>query len=203
MSPPPAPSDPDDPPGPPAPTAPGAADTYALLTALDLALTDQPADDVTAARFELVVDILIRRGHLTEGHRRLLHNVRPASNGTQLAAGEDKHAIAGPDVDCASLLHLCHGRCCSFKVALSRSDVLEGRLRWVIEEPYVLPRADTGYCTYRDDEARCTVYDDRPTTCRAYDCRGDARVWLDFEQRIPAPLSPHLVPIERLRRPRP
>jgi hypothetical protein len=31
------------------------------------------------------------------------------------------------------------------------------------------------------------VYAQRPGACRAYDCRHDPRVWIDFEARIPAP----------------
>jgi hypothetical protein len=26
------------------------------------------------------------------------------------------------------------------------------------------------------------VYDQRPVTCRGYDCRGDERIWLDFDR---------------------
>jgi hypothetical protein len=40
----------------------------------------------------------------------------------------------------------------------------------------------------------CTVYDDRPGTCREYDCREDKRVWIDYEKRIPAPLAPEMQP---------
>jgi Fe-S-cluster containining protein len=37
------------------------------------------------------------------------------------------------------------------------------------------------------DDGDCTIYERRPGACRAYDCRRDARVWIDFEARIPAP----------------
>ena len=33
----------------------------------------------------------------------------------------------------------------------------------------------------------CTIYERRPGLCRTYDCRGDTRIWLDFERRIPNP----------------
>ena len=31
----------------------------------------------------------------------------------------------------------------------------------------------------------CTAYTQRPSVCRRYDCRDDARIWEDYEQRIP------------------
>jgi hypothetical protein len=34
---------------------------------------------------------------------------------------------------------------------------------------------------------RCTVYDARPIPCRGFDCRGDRRIWLDFDGRVPNP----------------
>ncbi len=177
-----------------------APDLWAALRAIDGALTDLPADAELAEKFEWVIGVLVMRGHLTEGHKQLLRHVRAPVSRAQLSSIEDKHAVGGPDIDCASLMHLCLGRCCTFKVELSRADVAEGRLSWLVDEPYVLPRRDSGYCANLDDDARCRVYDDRPGHCRAYDCRGDGRVWIDFEERIPAPLSPRIVPLERLRR---
>ena len=42
-----------------------------------------------------------------------------------------------------------------------------------------------------DDHDRCTrgctIYRQRPVPCRGYDCREDARIWLDFEKCIPNP----------------
>lgn len=32
-------------------------------------------------------------------------------------------------------------------------------------------RADRRTCWYLDDEKGCTIYDKRPTVCRAFDCR--------------------------------
>jgi hypothetical protein len=33
----------------------------------------------------------------------------------------------------------------------------------------------------------CTVHQNRPVPCRAYDCRKDHRIWSDFDQRIVSP----------------
>ena len=152
----------------------------------DLALR---ADADVAARFEWLVDLLIARGHLAPGHRKLIDRIRPSKAPVKLAVFDDKRALRGPDIDCASLIPLCQGRCCSFAVTLSGQDVVEGTLPWRLSEPYTMPRdPSTGYCTCLREGEGCSVYDDRPGTCRLYDCREDTRVWVDFEKKIPAPM---------------
>ncbi|HET9624891.1 MAG TPA: YkgJ family cysteine cluster protein [Kofleriaceae bacterium] len=104
----------------------------------------------------------------------------------------DKYAVSGPaDLDCAALLPLCLGRCCRLTFALSFQDLDEGQVRWDYRQPYrIRQRADDGYCVHSDRETRgCAVYAARPATCRRYDCRNDARIWDDFERRIPAPVE--------------
>jgi Fe-S-cluster containining protein len=45
-----------------------------------------------------------------------------------------------------------------------------------------------GYCRHLDRETcTCTVYEQRPVTCRGYDCRKDERIWHDFEKGIISP----------------
>jgi hypothetical protein len=111
----------------------------------------------------------------------------------------DKYQRAGPDIDCASLLHLCHARCCSFTVDLTIQDVEERVVKWDIEQPYIMRRDSAdGYCTHLDRKTLgCTVYQQRPATCRGFDCRYDKRVWLDWEKRIPAPLPDGVIPPTR------
>jgi Fe-S-cluster containining protein len=166
----------------------------------DLARHPYSAD--LAHRLEWVIDMLVARGHLTPGHRRLAARIKDASGVVRLATYPDKRAVVGPDIDCASRLHLCHGRCCSYAVSLSQEDLAEGRLAWDLHHPYALPKDPaTGYCACLGGDGRCTVYADRPGTCRAYDCRGDPRVWIDFDARIPAPLPAHLHPPAGMGRP--
>lgn len=44
---------------------------------------------------------------------------------------------------------------------------------------------DNGYCSHLDPNTfGCTVYENRPVPCRAFDCRNDKRIWLDFENMI-------------------
>lgn len=183
---------------------PGAGDDGGDLVGPDLrrtleAVVDELAgrDDSgdLAARVEWLIDVLVLRGHLAPGHRKLIARIKAERSTVQLAHYRDKHAVRGADVDCASLLPLCRARCCSFAVSLSPQDVREGKLPWDLHVPYMLPKnPETGYCGCMDGAGRCGVYADRPGTCRAYDCRHDPRVWEDFDRRIPAPLSPALRP---------
>lgn len=142
------------------------------------------------ARLDYIVDLLILRGHLKPGHRRLLNKVRADRSTVFLAMFPDKHQVKGNDIDCPSLIHLCKARCCSYSVTLSPQDVAEAKLKWELYEPYRLAKdRTTGYCRYVRADASCSVYEDRPATCRLYDCREDQRVWLDWENKIPAPME--------------
>jgi Fe-S-cluster containining protein len=108
---------------------------------------------------------------------------------------DDKYTVESPPIDCAARIPLCGARCCSFEVALSRQDLEERKLPFVIDKPYMLPRdPNTKRCACMDADGACTSYDVRPATCRTYDCREDLRVWLDYEARIPAPLPEAIRP---------
>jgi hypothetical protein len=156
-------------------------------------------DDV-AARLDYVIGLLVLRGHLQPGHRRLIERVKRERGTVFLSFYPDKRAVETPPIDCASLLPLCKARCCTLAVALSAEDLAERRLAWDIYEPYRLARKKTtGYCQYARADGGCRCYEDRPATCRTYDCRDDRRVWLDWEKKIPAPMEigagPHVKPL--------
>jgi hypothetical protein len=61
-------------------------------------------------------------------------------------------------------------------------------IRWDYGRPYLIQQRD-GTCAHNDAQRGCEVYAQRPAACRAYDCRGDHRVWIDYERRIPAPIE--------------
>jgi hypothetical protein len=156
-------------------------------------VADDPDDEIAklTRRLDLLVEMLIGRGVLQKNDSRILRlaGESAARPHVKLAVIRDKHAVVSPDIDCAAHLHLCHARCCTFRVRLDPVEVRDGRLRWDLEDPYLLERRRDGYCTHlREDGGGCECYDDRPATCREYDCREDKRVWLDYEQRIPAPM---------------
>ena len=141
-----------------------------------------------ARRFEWLVDTLILRGQLPETFRRLLARVGNERSTVRLATFRDKYQVPSSEIDCAARIPLCKARCCSMDVTLSAQDVAEGGIPFDILQPYALPRdPETKKCVCMDDTGGCTIYERRPGACRAYDCRNDPRVWLDFEARIPAP----------------
>ena len=152
-------------------------------------------DQLTAADavIKQLVEILIGKGVLAEGHRTLLAKTAERANRVPRprlhlrAFSGDKYEITGPDIDCASLLHLCRARCCQFEPYLTRQDLDEGDLEWEIERPYIIRKASDGYCQYLGQGGDCGCYDKRPAACREFDCREDPRIWQDFENKVPAP----------------
>lgn len=166
---------------------PVSPDLVAELTALaeTLAARDDHAD--LAARLEWLIDTLILRGQLPASFAALAQKIKGSGprSVVKLATFRDKYALDSHDIDCAARIPLCGARCCSFDVALGPQDVAEG-VPFDLHAPYMLPRAH-GRCVCMDAAGACTIYDKRPGACRAYDCRRDPRVWIDFEARIPAP----------------
>jgi Fe-S-cluster containining protein len=169
--------------------------TAAQVVDLARSISDfRPADDAEqqglaelGKRFELLVTMLQWAKVLQPHHLQLMQQLRPAvaNRRVRLSVVADKRAVGSPDVDCASLAHLCKVRCCrAFDIELSREDLADG-IQWELEAPYLLARSHDG-CTYLG-EAGCTIYDKRPATCRSYDCRQDPRVWIDFDNKLPAP----------------
>jgi hypothetical protein len=164
------------------------AELVAELTALadTVAATDDHAD--IAARLEWLIDLLILRGQLPASFRRLAAKVHGTGERSvvRLATFRDKYALASPDIDCAARIPLCGARCCSFEVTLSAQDLAERTIPFDVARPYALPR-EAGRCVCMADDGGCGIYAQRPGACRAYDCRRDPRVWIDFDARIPAP----------------
>ena len=109
-----------------------------------------------------------------------------------LDLGADKYEVTPVSPPCEELIDLCKARCCSYNFALSTKDLDEGIIRWDYGQPYLnRQRASDGYCVHHDPNTNgCTVHKYRPRVCRTYDCRKDKRVWIDYEQRIPAPMEP-------------
>jgi hypothetical protein len=171
-------------------------DAAALIERLALEFADKPELADQARKLDWLVDILILRGHLTENHRGMVKRIRATRRDPIVLASDPGTPPPPVDVDCAALLHLCHGRCCSFTVALSEQEVKDRQVDWELLKPYQLKKSkSTGYCSNMDCNGGCTKYEVRPRICRAYDCRGDLRVWLDYEKRIPAPMPNDVVPL--------
>lgn len=170
-----------------------------LLQALEKMADDLPGlpnNDEASRRFEWLLDALILRGQVPDSFRKLAKKIQ-ADRGikVRLSMVGDKYDVESPDIDCAARIPLCGARCCSFDVMLSRQDLREGKLPFLIDQPYMLPRDPvTKRCACMDATGACVAYDHRPATCRTYDCREDARVWIDYEARIAAPLPEAIRP---------
>jgi len=90
------------------------------------------------------------------------------------------------EIDCDSRIHLCKAACCRiFSFALSRQDIREGIIKWDLGHPYMVAKDEDGYCKHLDRATyQCTVREHRPVPCRAFDCRKDKRIWLDYAGKI-------------------
>lgn len=98
----------------------------------------------------------------------------------------DKYTFTGEaEIDCENRVHLCKAACCRLPFALSKQDIREGIIHWDFGQPYIIAQERDGYCTHLERGAcRCTVRENRPVPCRAYDCRKDKAIWLDFENMV-------------------
>jgi Fe-S-cluster containining protein len=175
-----------------------ADDTYRALTAA-LRTAEERADrterELAAlqARFNHLIEVLVGRGALTDGHNALLervgaHAAQEVPRKVRLRTFVDKYQMQGADIDCAARMHLCHARCCSLSFELTAQDLDEGVVMWEATAPYLIRHERDGYCSHLDRASGgCGVYHHRPATCRGYDCRGDKRIWLDFDNGVIAP----------------
>ena len=134
---------------------------------------------------------LISIDELDERKREVAKRLAKANNekgvGVLLQEPEfDKYSFAGGvKIDCENRVHLCKAACCRLPFALSKQDVREGVVSWDLGQPYIIAQGKDGYCTHLDRGCRgCTVHEQRPVPCRAYDCRKDNKIWMDFNKKI-------------------
>jgi Fe-S-cluster containining protein len=158
---------------------------------------NQDQGNEAVAYVQALADVLVEKGILRheeleeplerareEVAQVLMPHVRLADIGDKYAEGQSV------EIDCANRISLCQARCCTFKFFLTKQDLDEGVARWDYGNPYWIKQAKDGYCTHSDPQTRaCTIHTKRPHICRQYDCRNDKRIWIDFENRIPAPMQ--------------
>ncbi len=90
-----------------------------------------------------------------------------------------------PDINCAERLHICQAACCRLSFALSVQELEEGKVRWDLGRPYMIRHNAQGRCVHlQAGSCGCSVYADRPRVCKVYSCRGDERIWKDFEGMV-------------------
>ena len=95
---------------------------------------------------------------------------------------------AGPakPVDCASRLHLCKAACCRLHtMPLTPQEVESDAYDWDPKRPYSLRKVREGCAHLKPGTCVCSVHASRPGACAAYSCENDARIWEDFEKKIP------------------
>lgn len=148
-----------------------------------------------AATLGALVQTLVARGVLppAEFERRRQRALDAATHELEekptvrLGEAVDKYAVGPlPDIDCASLIPLCKARCCTLTVYCSAQDLDERVVQWNYAKPYQLRKREDGYCAHSQPSTfHCGIYGQRPAVCRTYDCRGDRRIWRDFDKRIP------------------
>lgn len=142
-------------------------------------------ETLIAAGLVTLEEIEARRADARE---QMMVGARTHWEGAELLHDEsDKYAEEGAAIDCAARIPLCKAACCRLDFTLSKQDLAEGVVRWDVGRPYHIRQRADGYCHHCDETTRrCGVHAQRPLVCRQYDCRGDARIWADFEKRIPS-----------------
>ena len=132
-----------------------------------------------------LVDYLVSQGLVETARLEAAVNTARAERREQLTVGVALR-IDSPDppkeraINCAERLPICHAVCCRLRFALSSEEVEAGPLQWDLGQPYFNRQSD-GYCHCSDASSHaCTIYDDRPSVCRAYSCAEDPRIWSDF-----------------------
>ncbi|MGV0025334.1 YkgJ family cysteine cluster protein [Phormidesmis priestleyi] len=150
----------------------------------------------SAAFVYALIDLLVESGLITVEQiddrkqqfvDRLLQRYRQHDPGVALQElNQDKYTFAQTaKIDCENRVHLCKAACCKMVFPLSRQDIEEGVIRWELDKPYVIAKGADGYCHHIDRaHLGCGVHAQRPIPCRAYDCRNDDRIWLDFDNRV-------------------
>lgn len=170
-----------------------------LLYAHDRANANTAALHETSSTLDAVVELLVAEGVLdpdalaksrveTGGRREREFYERGMAVALQEFDDSKYTFSGGAEIDCESRLALCGAACCKLPVALSKEDVEEGVLRWDLGRPYLLAHDADHRCVHLlDGTNRCGCYEARPIPCRAYDCRDDRRIWLDFDKRVVNP----------------
>ncbi len=140
-----------------------------------------------------LIELLKERGVISLeelDERKKQVNARLAKKFTETGMGvaltREEHEENGDqktvEIDCENRLHLCHAACCRLRFALSARDVENGKVKWNLGQPYMIRQGEDGYCHHLNRTTKfCSIYEDRPFVCRAYDCRKDERIWKDFE----------------------
>jgi len=159
----------------------------------DIARTQQ-LELEQAAILQSVLRVLMSKGIVTaaelEGLYPLMHQTLSAHRAqTPTTAPKLSPAAHDPtepdDLDCRAHHPVCGAACCSaFNVFLTPEEAAQGRYLWDVSAPYRILADAHGTCVYFDHaQLGCTIWQERPMSCRTFDCRTDGRVWDDYPAR--------------------
>ena len=74
---------------------------------------------------------------------------------------------------------LCRAPCCRLEVVITPAEAASGKWRYTVagDGAFLLAKKSPtdDRCLYLGQDARCTIYGDRPGLCGAFDCTGDGR----------------------------
>ena len=143
--------------------------------------------ELLVAKGIIGVEELNQRKKIVE--KRLRDTFKEAEIGVRIQSPDlDKYRLdEEARVDCEKRLPICRAACCGLSFSLSWQDIQEG-VRWNLGQPFLNARGKDGYCVHLQQAAfKCGIYEQRPAVCRAYDCRNDRRIWLDFDKMITNP----------------
>jgi Putative zinc- or iron-chelating domain len=152
------------------------------------------ANQTEAAVYGLI-DLLIEKGALTTAEvtqavERTGAEMREAGRQATLEVivreDSSEPAVPADEIDCATRIPFCKASCCRLRWPLTLEEVESGPVKWDLGRPFLNRHAAHGYCHRLDIESHgCQVYEQRPQPCRQYNCAGDDRIWLDFENMVP------------------
>lgn len=142
---------------------------------------------------QCVLRVLMLKGFITSQeldeiypsmHQMMLELREKQLTGPRLSDPADP-TLDPKDLDCSAHHPTCGAACCSsFSVLLTTDEVRSGKYLWDLAYPYRLLVDSDGTCVYFDrDKLGCSIWQDRPTACRVFDCRTDGRIWDEYPSR--------------------
>ncbi|MBF0622776.1 MAG: YkgJ family cysteine cluster protein [Magnetococcales bacterium] len=114
-----------------------------------------------------------------EEKRRLVRVMeKMLKKGIMAAYSDEEPGLPDSIFPCDRHLAQCQAKCCSFHFALTKEESENCLYVYDTNRPFFLAKGDDGYCTHMDRDTRaCTIWEQRPTRCRRYDCGNDPEVW--------------------------
>ena len=110
---------------------------------------------------------------------------RRATVDVAIRVDKDAPTIPADEIDCEARIPHCKAVCCRLRWALTVEEIENGPVKWDLGRPYFNRHNADGYCHQIDAETLgCNVYEERPAPCRQFSCKGDDRIWKDFDAMV-------------------